>query len=504
MDYSRIVIYIVSMVALAIFLNIGGWFLLVKVINNLGSRLRFHQFVGIRHLKGRKSSSLTAIGLLSIVGVSFSSCTLTTVLSVMGGFSSDLKTKIISTNAHIVVDNFGSALDGIAQKNDAPNSPYAKLNNWRALLKEIEKRKDIKAATPVVQGEVMVNARTNNNGMLLKGIDTQSHPKVSGVLTRLDKGKLRYIDHPNELFQLTRGDVPSPRYSKNSNPKKTDEKKVVAPGSSFIPAPVLPGQRVLPALIVGREMAKALRLYIGEEVKVVSPLGDIGPTGPIPKSRPFRIGGTFFSGMYAFDEHYAYTSIEAAQKFLNTGDTISEIHISIADPDQAKQVATQITDDLGNRVRVRSWQEMNSQLFSALKLEKIVMFILMSIAILVASFSIIATLTMLVLEKGPEISVLMTIGASRQDVQRIFRFEGMLIGAIGTTTGLLVGFLLCMTLTHVGLPIPPEVWYIDKLPVDISWQEFLGVGVTSLIITSIATIYPTRVASGITPVEGLK
>lgn len=491
------------MVALAIFLNIGGWFLTVRIINNIGSRLKFHQFVGIRHLKGRKSSSLTAIGLLSIVGVSFSSCTLTTVLSVMGGFSSDLKTKIISTNAHIVVDNFGSPMNGIAKKNDAPNSRYGKMKDWRTLLADIEKRSDIRAATPVVQGEVMVNARTNNNGMLLKGVDPKSHVKVSSVLTRLDKGKLRYIDHPNELFQLSRGQAASP-FSKSGRKIDTHKEERVQPGGSFIPAPVLPEQRVLPTLIVGREMVKALRLYVGEEVKVVSPLGDIGPTGPIPKSRPFRIGGTFFSGMYAFDEHYAYTSIEAAQKFLNTGDAISEIHISIPDPDSAQFVAKQISKDLDNRLRVRSWQELNSQLFSALKLEKIVMFILMSIAILVASFSIIATLTMLVLEKGPEISVLMTIGASRQDVQRIFRFEGLLIGCIGTASGLLVGYLLCMTLKHVGLPIPPEVWYIDKLPVDISWVEFLFVGVTSLIITTIATIYPTRVASGITPVEGLK
>ncbi|MBN2344706.1 MAG: FtsX-like permease family protein [Deltaproteobacteria bacterium] len=498
MDYSRIIIYIVTMVALAIFLNIGGWFLVVKVINNMGSRLKFHQFVGIRHLKGRKSSSLTAIGLLSIIGVSFSSCTLTTVLSVMGGFSDDLKTKIISTNAHIVIDNFGSPLDGIAKEGESIKDKFAKLDNWRKLLKEIEQRGDIKAATPVVQGEVMINARTNNNGMLLKGIDTRSHSKVSGVLKKLDKGKLRYIDYPNELFQLSRSQGATP-FS-----KMQEKAKAPNPDLAFIPAPKLPEQRVLPALIVGREMSKALRLYVGEEVKVVSPLGDIGPTGPIPKSRPFRIGGTFFSGMYAFDEHYAYTSIEAAQKFLNTGDTISEIHISIPDPDQAQIVAAQMRKDLDNRVRVRSWQELNSELFSALKLEKIVMFILMSIAILVASFAIIATLTMLVLEKGPEISVLMTIGASRQDVQRIFRFEGMLIGAIGTVTGLLVGYLLCMTLKHVGLPIPPEVWYIDKLPVDISYWEFFWVGATSLVITTIATIYPTRVASGITPVEGLK
>ena len=132
------------------------------------------------------------------------------------------------------------------------------------------------------------------------------------------------------------------------------------------------------------------------------------------------------------------------------------------------------------------------------------MFIFLSFATLVASFCIIATLTMLVLEKGAEIAVLLTIGATPKDISKIFRFEGILIGVAGSLTGLLNGFLLCMALQHIGLPIPPEVWYIDKLPVDISAVEFLAVGVASLLITTLATVHPTRVASGITPVEGLK
>ncbi|MBN2802368.1 MAG: ABC transporter permease [Deltaproteobacteria bacterium] len=490
MDYSRIIIYVVSMVVLAVTLNIGGWFMVVRFINNLGSRLKFHQFVGIKHLKGRKSSSLTAISLLSILGVSVSSCMLTTVLSVMGGFSNDLKQKILSTNAHIVIDNYGKPMNGLSEDES--------LNDWHKLLKLIRKRDDIIAATPLVTGEVMINAQTNNNGMLIKGIEPESFKKVSGILNTLDKGKLEYISNPQKLFKETRIS-----YDDDDSDEKKEKKKEGDVDGMLAP-PVLPGQKVLPPLIVGREMAKALRLYIGEDVKIISPLGDIGPTGPIPKSRPFRIAGTFFSGMYAFDEHYAYTSIEAAQKFLNLQNYISEIHISIANPDDAKIIAKKISSTLHKQVRVRSWQEMNSQLFSALKLEKVVMFILISIAILVASFSIIATLTMLVLEKGPEIAVLLTIGSSKKDINAIFRFEGLLIGSIGTATGLIVGLSLCLTLKYIGLPLPPEVWYIDKLPVDISPLEFFTVGVTSVIITALATVYPTKVAAGISPVEGLK
>jgi lipoprotein-releasing system permease protein len=208
--------------------------------------------------------------------------------------------------------------------------------------------------------------------------------------------------------------------------------------------------------------------------------------------------------MYEFDSLYAYVTLETAQKFLRKGDRISEIDVAVADAERADVVAAEIAKALGPGQRVRPWQEINASLFSALKLEKIVMFIFLSFAILVASFCIIATLTMLVLEKGGEISVLMTLGATPGDVRRIFWFEGCLIGVVGTVSGLLVGFGLCLTLKHVGLPIDPDVWYIDKLPVKISGLEFLFVGLASLAITQLATLYPTHVAAGLRPVEGLK
>jgi lipoprotein-releasing system permease protein len=494
------------MIALAIFLNVGGWYMLIKIIGSFGRRLKFHQFVAVKHLKGRKSGFLTAIGLLSIVGVSFSSCTLTTVLSVMGGFSNDLKQKILTTNAHIVVDNYGGDLASLnlgrgdlsKLKEMALKAGSAKdVADWKVVLKYIQEMPDVSAATPVIQGEVMINARSNNNGILLKGIETKTFSDVSGALKKLDEGKLSYIDKPDDLFKKTK--LMRKGLYKTKRVKPKEDKK----DDSLIPAPVLPRQKVLPSLIVGREIAKSLRLYVGEEVNIISPIGDIGPAGPIPRSRPFRVAGTFFSGMYAFDDHYAYTSLKDAQKFFNRGNVISEIHIAIENPEKARIIAGNIKKRLGNKLRVRSWQELNAELFSALKLEKIVMFILMSMAILVASFCIVATLTMLVLEKSSEIAVLMTIGAQSSDIQKIFRFEGILIGIVGTASGLLVGYLLCFSLKHIGLPIPSEVWYIDKLPVNISYLEFMFVGLASLAITTLATVYPTRVASGIRPVEGL-
>ena len=167
----------------------------------------------------------------------------------------------------------------------------------------------------------MMNARTNNHGIQLKGVDPKSLKNVSQVLTQLDKGKAEYITNPNELFKHVR-ERRARLYGFSDN--KTDaDPKDNEKDEGFIPAPVNPKQRVLPAVIVGRELATSLRLYLGEEVNIISPIGDIGPTGPIPKSRPFRVGGVFFSGMYEFDSLYAYTSIEAAQKFLPLSSAIA-------------------------------------------------------------------------------------------------------------------------------------------------------------------------------------
>ncbi len=500
MDITTIVIYLVSMLAIAIFLNIGGWYLVVRIINSFGKRLKFHHFVATRHLRGRKTGFLTAIGILAILGVSFSSCTLTTVLSVMGGFSDDLKQKIISTNAHIIVDNYGSDLGGSQAAESSGDD--LRFSSWKEVLAAVEKVDGVLAATPVVQGEAMMNARTNNHGIQLKGVDPKSLERVSQVLTGLDKGKAEYITNPNALFKHVR-ERRARLYGfsgKKTDVDSDDNKK----DNGFIPAPVNPKQRVLPAVIVGRELATSLRLYLGEEVNIISPLGDIGPTGPIPKSRPFRVGGVFFSGMYEFDSLYAYTSIEAAQEFLRKGDRISQIDVAVVDPDNAIKISTMILEELGGKLRVRPWQEINTSLFSALKLEKIVMFIFLSFAILVASFCIIATLSMLVVEKSADISILLTLGSTPSTVQKIFRFEGLLIGLVGTTGGLLVGFGLCMALKYVGLPIDPEVWYIDKLPVNISPLEFLAVGLASLCITQLATFIATWIASSPNPVEGLK
>jgi lipoprotein-releasing system permease protein len=458
-----------------------GWRLAVRWIDRMRS-LRFERFVAVRHLRGHKHGYLTAIGMLSVLGISLSSCSLCTVLSVMGGFTGDLRDKIFQTNAHVLVDGFGSDLE-----------------NYTPLLERIRKVKGVVAATPVLQGDMMMNSRTNTRAIVLKGIDTKSFGETSSVLSRLEKGKIEYLDDHQALLDMVSqrraklygavfGDTDtSPEDSPNAEPDKNEFK-----------------QRILPVILVGKELADALYLYDGAEVNIVAPLGDIGPTGPIPKSRPFRVGGVFFSGMYQYDNLYVYTSLSAAQKFLRKDGLVSEIQVAVAHPDRADEVAEALRASLGGQLRVRTWGQLNAELFSALKLEKIVMFLVLSLAILVASFCIIATLTMLVLEKSPEVAVMMTLGATGNKVRRIFLFEGLLIGGVGTAAGVFVALLLCTALLVIGLPIDPEVWYIDKLPVRMDPREFLAVGLAAFTITQLATILPARQAAKLRPVEGLK
>ncbi len=487
MSITAIVIYVAVMLIAAFALNLGGWWALVNTLDGMGRRLKFSAFLAVRHLKGRKSGFLTAIGVLSILGVSFSSCTLTTVLSVMGGFSSDLKEKILKTNAHIVVDS----VDG-------------DLEDWNKIVEEIKKVNGVVGVTPFVQGEMMMNSRTNNHAILLKGIELESFGSVSNVLTKLETGELTYLSRPQDL--LAKISEKRKRLYGNNPDSDKDMDSVENPAvvNSDAAPSADPRERILPALIVGRELSRAMRLYEGAEVNIISPNGDIGPSGPIPKSRPFRIGGVFFSGMYEYDSLYVYASLKDAQKFLRKGNSISEIHISVKDPEKVAKTAAILTQTLKPSLRVRTWADLNAGLFSALALEKIVMFIFLSLAILVASFCIIATLTMLVLEKGPEVSTLMTLGATSSDIRAVFRFEGLLIGLVGTISGLSVGLGLCLTLQNVGLNIDPEVWYLDRLPVQISALEFFLVGLASLLITQLATLYPAHAAAKLTPVEGLK
>jgi lipoprotein-releasing system permease protein len=269
------------------------------------------------------------------------------------------------------------------------------------------------------------------------------------------------------------------------------------------PAPV-EKRRVVPGVIIGRELAKNLRLYLGDDVNIVSPLGGIGPNGMIPKSKPFRVAGIFFSGMFEYDSKYIYLSIPAAQKFLALDDEVTGLELKVADPDRTGPVLDQIRATLGAGYDVQDWQELNRNLFSALKLEKIAMFIVLCFIILVAAFSIIANGVMLVMEKGREIAILKSMGASDRAILVVFLLLGLSMGGLGTLAGVGVGVAACLALARWGLPLDSEVYYITKLPVRMNPYEIVAVVAAALVIALLATLYPAWIAARLRPVEGLR
>lgn len=478
-----------------------------------------------RMLRARKSGFLTAIGALSILAVAFSSCTLTTTLSVMGGFRNDLKRKILGNNAHIVIDREHHSFDG-----------------WGPTLERVREGDHVVGATPYVQGEVMITSATNLSGAILRGIDPATIGQVTELPRNMRHGRLEYLTHPERLLRLRaeemgRGLLAPPMNFESLEggvepppiPGRTflDEAQDVIEDNDaqiderarlddelddfLLPEAVSPAAEpeepeVLPGLVVGQELARTLRLHVGDTVDVVSPFGDLGPTGPMPRVRPFRVAGIFYSGMYEFDMKMAYTTIEDAQRFLDLGDAISGIEVKLDDAERAEPIAQALARDIDrDELRVRAWQEVNRNLFGALQLEKLAMFIVLGIAILVASFCIIASLTLMVQEKRKEVGILKAMGATGEQITAVFMIQGLMIGLLGAGVGIGLGYLACFAAEHFALiHLDPEVYYIDRLPVHVDPMEFTLVGIAAVVICLLATIYPAVLGSRLRPIDALR
>jgi lipoprotein-releasing system permease protein len=266
--------------------------------------------------------------------------------------------------------------------------------------------------------------------------------------------------------------------------------------------------QALPGILVGRELVKQTHLYTGEEVRVVSPLSDPAnpdATGtPIPFNRDYRVAGTFFTGMYEYDLKYVYVTLDSLQDFLDRGDTVDGIEIRVRNPDDTGAFVAKLQATFGPHYRVQDWTELNRSLFSALKLEKIAMFLVLGIVIMVASFSIVGNLIMVVQAKVRQISLLKTLGASDVGVLQLFAIQGLMIGLIGTVLGVATGLLGCWAGKRYGIPVSPEVYYIDRLPIHIEPMSVLAAASAGILISIAATLYPAVVAARIRPATGLR
>jgi lipoprotein-releasing system permease protein len=346
-----------------------------------------------------------------------------------------------------------------------------------------------------VESEVIVKHTSNPAGMgiVLRGIEVDRATRVLDLERTLKGGGVDYLRHPSKI---------PPELNGGSAAGLDLPEGVASP-----PTPTLAevSRRDLPGILLGEELyAHSLRVYMGSEVDVACPMCGLGPTGPMPKLKSFRVAGHFYSGMYEFDSKLAYVALPDAQKFLGMPGEVTGIEVRTNNADQAADTAARIAALLGPKYEVRSWQELNRALFMALRLEKLAMFIVLTFIALVASFSIVSNLIMLVTEKGREVAILKSMGATDGGILRVFFAEGLYIGLVGLTVGLALGIGTCTLIARFGLPLDPDVYYIQKLPVVMRAGEIASVAAAALGLSCLATLYPAFLASRLRPVEGLR
>jgi lipoprotein-releasing system permease protein len=452
---------------------------------------------------GALFSTFTVFTAFSMFGVLLGTGAPIVALSIMSGFELDLKSKIRATKADIVIGR-------------ADDQPF---RDWQQVQARIAGQPGVVETMAYVESEVIVKHMSNPAGMgiILRGIESDHATRVLDLARTLKEGGVEFLVHPERIPVEGRIGPPAgwpdePESDADNAPGAEPAGKAPArlppapkPGLPSAPADPLPHRRELPGILLGEELfAHSLRVYMGSEVDVACPLCGVGPSGPMPKLKSFRVAGHFYSGMYEFDSKLAYVSLAEAQKFLGMPGEVTGIEVRASDADAAAEITMRLAKLLGPTYEVRSWEELNRALFMALRLEKLAMFIVLTFIALVASFSIVSNLIMLVTEKGREVAILKSMGATDGGILRVFFAEGLYIGLVGLGIGLALGIGSCVLISRFGLPLDPDVYYIQKLPVVMRVGEIASVAVAALGLCCLATLYPAFLASRMRPVEGLR
>jgi len=395
-------------------------------------------------LAKRKQTFISIITFISIGGVTVGVMALIIVLAVMGGFERELKDRILGATAHAHV----TSLDG------SFGSPFAVAEKVRTV-------DGVLAASPYVFTQMMIASGSGAVGGVLRGVDTATVGDVTRLRRDLRNGRLE------DLHRVTEGG--------------------------------------LPGVILGKELAGNLGVGPGDVIEVLVPGGSVTPLGAFPKTARFRVVGISESGMYEYDATFAYVDFAEAGRLLGMEGRATGVEVKVRDIYAAADVAQRIRTTLGYPFWAKDWMQSNRNLFSALKLEKVVMFVILVLIVMVAAFNIISTLIMVVMEKTKDIAVLMTLGATRRSIRRIFAIEGLIIGVTGTATGTALGALLCGLLQRYRfIRLPSDIYYISTLPVSLDVGTVLLVVASSVLICFLATLYPALQASRVDPAEAIR
>ncbi|MDH4321976.1 MAG: lipoprotein-releasing ABC transporter permease subunit [Desulfobulbaceae bacterium] len=391
---------------------------------------------------------MSIIAVISVAGVMVGVMALIVVMAVMAGFTDGLRDKILGINSHVVVQQLGGEIIDPA--------PVAEA------LKAIP---GVTAVTPYLYTQAMITGGSDGVGAVLRGIDPQSAGQVLNLNSILQSGSL----------------------------------------AALSPAPD-PTRRQYPGIIIGKELSRQLQVPMGGKLRLLSAAGPLTPMGIIPQTTTCEVVGIFDTGMFEYDASLAYVSMDTARRFLDLEPgAVHGLELKVADIYQANAIAREIEKRMGLGFVARDWMLMNKNLFSALQLEKTAMFIILALIVLVAAFNIVSTLIMVVMEKAKEIAILKSMGATSGHIMRIFIYEGLVIGLTGTTLGVGGGLGLCEILSRYQfIKLPSDVYPISTLPVKILPLDVTLVAAAAVLITLLATIYPSWQASRVDPAEALR
>ena len=412
--------------------------------------MTFEYFIGNRYLRV-KQTFISLITILSIAGITIGVMALIIVIAVMSGAESEFRSRILGVESHVMIMRYGSA-----------------FTDYRRIIQDIEKIDGVKTASPYVFSQIMLRSSSRVSGAVLRGIDPGS---AGQAIKSLDKTFLEQ------------------RLTKNQN----------AGTSAFVPG-----------IILGQELARNLGVIENDIIYLISPRGMISPIGHIPAMKRFRVTGLFESGMYEYDTSLAYVHLKDAQSILHIGDSVTNIGVRVKDIYKADNIAENIAANLNQKYKTgsywaRDWMQMNRNLFSALKLEKRAMFIILTLIVLVAAFNIASSLIMMVMGKTKDIAILKAMGATDKSIKRIFVFKGMIIGLTGTVLGMCLGLTGCILLKHYKfIKLPGDIYYFTTLPVKLEALDVFVIVSAAMIICYLATLYPARQASKLNPVEAIR
>lgn len=407
--------------------------------------MRFELFVCLRYLKAkRKHGFISLISLISVGGVTVGVAALIVVLAVMTGFTSEFRDKILGINSHVVVQEAGGL-----------------LYHQQSIIEQVREITGVRGVTPYIYTQVMLSGGSGGSGAVLRGIDPATAGEVLDLARHLKSG---------ELADLA----------------------------------TTPGERRPPGIILGKELAAQLGVGQGDRIKLISASGPLTPMGVLPKIRACQVVGIFETGMYEYDSSLAYLGLTSAQDFLELDDAIHGLEIKVDNIDRADRIALAVQTKLGPSYLVRDWMSMNRNIFSALRLEKTALSVIMTLVMMVAAFNIVSTLTMVVMEKTKDIAILKAMGATAGSIMRIFVYEGLIIGSAGTLLGVMGGLGLCEILGRYQFIKLPDVYPVTTLPVKVLPLDVTLIALAAVIITFAATIYPARQAARIDPAVALR